>query len=118
MEMSATLTWSSSTPCALHAVVDHDVAEGAGGRDRGWRRWRAASWVRSTLTFLPVCSSIHMRAPPAPQHMPLVPLRRHLDDLDAAERADHLAGRQVHVVVAAEVAGVVVDDPLLERGAR
>ena len=33
MAMSATLTWSSSTPCALHAVVDHDVAERAGGGD-------------------------------------------------------------------------------------
>ena len=35
----------------------------------------SASCVRSTLTFLPIVSSIHMRAPPAPQHMPLVPLR-------------------------------------------
>ena len=34
-----------------------------------------ASCARSTFTFLPTCSSIHMRAPPAPQHMPRVPLR-------------------------------------------
>ena len=35
----------------------------------------SSSWERSTLMFLPVSSSIHMRPPPAPQHMPLVPLR-------------------------------------------
>nr|CRL58611.1 hypothetical protein CPGR_05955 [Mycolicibacterium fortuitum subsp. fortuitum DSM 46621 = ATCC 6841 = JCM 6387] len=29
-----------------------------------------ASSVRSTFTRLPMCSSIHMRAPPAPQHRP------------------------------------------------
>ena len=34
-----------------------------------------ASSARSSLTFLPMDSSIHIRAPPAPQHMPLVPLR-------------------------------------------
>ena len=37
---------------------------------------RIASWARSSFTFLPIDSSIHMRAPPAPQHMPFVPLRR------------------------------------------
>ena len=56
-----------------------------------------------------------MRAPPAPQHMPLRAVARHLDDLDALDRADHLARREVHVVVAAEVARVVVGDALLER---
>ncbi|SVB33599.1 uncharacterized protein METZ01_LOCUS186453, partial [marine metagenome] len=35
----------------------------------------SSSWERSTLMFLPMSSSIHMRPPPAPQHMPLVPLR-------------------------------------------
>ena len=75
-----------------------------------------SSSERASLTFVPIVSSIHMRAPPAPQHMPLVPLRRGLDDLDAAELADDLAGREVHVVVAAEVAGVVVHDPLVELG--
>ena len=34
-----------------------------------------ASAARSSLTFVPIDSSIHMRAPPAPQHMPLVPFR-------------------------------------------
>ena len=42
---------------------------------------------------------------------------RRLDDLDAAERADDLPRREVDVVVAAEVAGVVVHDPLVEPGA-
>ena len=35
----------------------------------------SASSVRSMLTFLPVRSSMNMRAPPAPQHRPRVPLR-------------------------------------------
>ncbi len=39
----------------------------------------------------------------------------HLDDLDALDRADDLARCDVHVVVAAEVARVVVRDALLER---
>ena len=77
-----------------------------------------ASSERSALTFLPMLSSIHMRAPPAPQHMPLRAVARHLDDVDAGERADHLARREVHVVVAAEVARVVIRDALLERRAR
>ena len=34
-----------------------------------------ASLARSSLTLTPIDSSIHMRAPPAPQHMPFVPLR-------------------------------------------
>ena len=45
-----------------------------------------------------------MRAPPAPQHMPLVPLRGISTISMPAERADDLARREVHVVVAAEVA--------------
>ena len=77
-----------------------------------------ASWLRSVLTFLPMFSSIHMRAPPAPQHMPLGAVARHLDEVDAGERADDAARREVHVVVAAEVAGVVVRDALFERRAR
>jgi hypothetical protein len=35
----------------------------------------SASFERSSLTFVPTVSSIHIRAPPAPQHIPLVPLR-------------------------------------------
>ena len=34
-----------------------------------------SSSARASLTFVPIVSSIHMRAPPAPQHMPFVPLR-------------------------------------------
>src|SRR6185437_10120908 len=43
------------------------------------------------------------------------PVARHLDDFDSAESADHVARRQVDVVVAAEVAAVVIGDTLVER---
>ena len=50
--------------------------------------------------------------------MPLRAVARHLDEVDAGERTDDAPGREVHVVVAAEVAGVVVRDALFERRAR
>ena len=50
--------------------------------------------------------------------MPLRAVARHLDEVDAGERTDDAPRREVHVVVAAEVAGVVVGDALLERRAR
>ena len=59
----------------------------------------------------------HARAAGAAAHA-LRAVARHLDDVDAGERPDHLARREVHVVVATEVAGVVVRDALLERRAR
>ena len=34
-----------------------------------------SSRERASFTFVPTVSSIHMRAPPAPQHIPFVPLR-------------------------------------------
>ena len=58
----------------------------------------------------------HARAAGAAAHA-LGAVARHLDDVDAAERADHVARREVHVVVAAEVAAVVVGDALVERRA-
>ena len=74
-----------------------------------------ASWARSSLTF--VADRLlhpHARAAGAAAHA-LGAVARHLDDLDALDRPDDLARGEVHVVVAAEVAGVVVGDPLLER---
>ena len=56
----------------------------------------------------------HARPAGAAAHA-LGAVARHLDDLDPLDRADDLARREVHVVVAAEVARVVVRDPLLER---
>src|SRR5207248_590739 len=44
------------------------------------------------------------------------PGARRLDDVDALETAEHLAGGEIHVVVAAEIAGVVVHAALVERG--
>ena len=73
--------------------------------------------VRSVLTFLPMrLLHPHARAAGAAAHA-LGAVARHLDDVDAGERADDLARREVHVVVAAEVAGVVVGDALVERRA-
>jgi hypothetical protein len=58
---------------------------------------------------------LHPHARPAgPAAHALGPVARHLDDVDTRERADDLPGCEVHVVVAAEVAGVVVGDPLVE----
>ena len=74
----------------------------------------SSSRMRAWLIWVPTCSSIHMLAP-APQHIPLFPLLGH--DLETAEAAHHPTGRQVDVVVASQVARVVVDEPLLEPGA-
>ena len=76
----------------------------------------SASFARSSLTLTPD-RLLHPHAGPAgaAAHA-LGAVARHLDDLDALDRADHLAGREVDVVVAAEVARVVVGDALLERG--
>src|ERR1700687_5331499 len=74
-----------------------------------------ASWLRSVLTFLPMLSSIHMRAPPAPQHMPRVPLRG-ISTMSIPASEPIIARREVHVVVAPQVARVVVRDALGERG--
>ena len=76
-----------------------------------------ASWLRSVLTFLPgALLHPHARAARAAAHA-LGAVARHLDEVDAGERADDAPRREVHVVVAAEVAGVVVGDALLERRA-
>ena len=50
--------------------------------------------------------------------MPLVPLRGHLDNLDALDRPDHFAGGEVDVVVTSEVTGVVIGDALFKRRLR
>ena len=103
-------------PGALHAVVEHDVAEGAGGGDPGGA---GARWPPGPARRSPSCRS----TPPST----CAPRRRRstcpwcrcggISTISMPfRRADHLAGREVHVVVAAEVAGVVVGDPLLERG--
>ena len=107
--MSATLTWSSSTPARLHAVVEHDVAERARGGDAGRAgRQRLAGALVVDLGADRLLHP-HPRPAGAAAHA-LGAVALHLDDLDALDRADDLARREVHVVVAAEVAGVVVGD--------
>ena len=102
-------------PCALHAVVHHDVAEGAGGRDPGGAG--GDQLLRPLVVDLLADRLLHPHAGPAgaAAHA-LGAVAAGLDDLDAADAADDPPGRQVDVVVAAEVAGVVVDDPLVELG--
>ena len=73
-----------------------------------------ASWARSTLTFLPACSSIHMRPPPAPQHMPFVPLRG-ISTMSMPVSDPMTSRGEVDVVEATEVAGVVVGDALVDE---
>src|ERR671910_1268228 len=99
----------------LGAVVDHDVAERARSRDAA--RPGGDELLAALVVDLLAGGLLHPHASAAgaAAHA-LGAVAAGLDDLDAAEAADHLAGRQVHVVVAAEVAGVVVDDPLVEPG--
>ena len=59
----------------------------------------------------------HARAAGAAAHA-VGAVARHLDEVDAGERTDDAPGREVHVVVAAEIARVVVRDALFERRAR
>ena len=67
----------------------------------------AASRTRSSLIGLPR-SSIHMCAPPAPQQNVRLPLRS--ISIGLPDRGDELARGAAHVVVAGQVAGVVVGD--------
>ena len=94
-----------------HAVVEHDGAERAGDGER--LRARPGGLVtRASLIALPR-SSIHMWAPPAPQQNVRLPLRAISTRL--ADGVDQLARLLAHVVVAGEVAGVVVGDRALAR---
>ena len=69
----------------------------------------SSSSVRSTLMRFPSRSSMNMRPPPAPQHRPRSFVRVGSTRFDHGKRApERLARRIVHVVVAAEIAGVVV----------
>ena len=71
----------------------------------------SASSMRSMLIRLPIRSSIHMRAPPAPQQKPRSRVARHLGERRTpGSAAEQLARRGVDLVVPAEVAGVVVGD--------
>ena len=75
-----------------------------------------ASSVRLVLIRVPSFSSIHMRAPPAPQQNDFSPRAGHLAQLDPRQRAEQLARRRIHAVVPAEVARVVVRDGRCGRG--
>ena len=99
----------------LHAVVHHHVAEGAGHRDpvgAGLDEFLGADIVDlvADVFFHP-----HAGAAGATAHA-FGAAALGLDELDTTERAEHLARRHVHVVVPAEVARVVVHDPLVEFG--
>src|SRR4051794_34708907 len=98
---------------ALHAVVNHDVTEGAGGGYPGRTGGDELTGARIVDLGPDRLFHPHAGAAGATAHpLRAVPLGFH--DLDAPERADHLARGQVHVVVATEVARVVVHDTLLE----
>ena len=75
-----------------------------------------ASLVRLTLIRSPMFSSIHMRAPPAPQQKDRSELRSISTNSAPGSTCEQLARRRVDLVVPAEVARVVVGDRAL-RGA-
>src|SRR5262249_40120425 len=98
---------------ALHAVVDHDVAVGTRRRDSrraGLDQFPGAGVVDlgPDRLFHP-----HARASRAAAHA-LRAVALGLDDLDAPERADDTPWGEVDVVVATEVARVVVHDAFVE----
>jgi hypothetical protein len=67
-----------------------------------------ASSVRSILTRLPMFSSIHMRAPPAPQQNPFSRQRPISTCLRPGMASSTRAGLVEDAIVATEVAGVVI----------
>ena len=73
-----------------------------------------ASSIRSVLIRLPMRSSIHIRAPPAPQQKPRSLQRCISVGLHARDGLEDLAGRGEDAVVAAQEAGVVVGELLLD----
>src|SRR6266511_1303734 len=97
----------------LHTVVHHHVAERARHRDPARTGGERLLGALDVHLLARVLLHPHARATGAAAQT-AGPVARHLDHVDAAERADHVAGREVHVVVAAQVARVVVRDPLLE----
>ena len=101
-------------PGGLGAVVEHDVAERAGGGDAGGARRQGL--LGPLVVDLDARRLLHPHAGAAgaAAHA-LGAVAGHLDDLDPLDRADDLAGRDVHVVVPTEVARVVVRDALLQR---
>ena len=110
---SRTSTSSRASPlacCGGEAVGEHHPAERAADGDlvgAGARRPRA---VRFTLIRSPMVSSIHMRAPPAPQQKDRSPLRAISVNSASGMTSSSSRGGVVDLVVAAEVAGVVVGD--------
>ena len=98
---------------ALHAVVEHDVAEGARDRDArraGRDRLLAALGVHLLARVL---LHPHARAAGTAAH-PARSVARHLDEVDTGERADDSPGREVDVVVTAEITRVVVGHSLFQ----
>ena len=73
--------------------------------------------TRTTLMRRPMFSSIHMRAPPAPQHIAFSPAQRELERRIARELREDGTRRLVLAVVPRQVARLVVDHAL-ERAAR
>ena len=93
------------------------LAERAADRDR-LAPVASASSIRSTLIRLPIRSSIHIRAPPAPQQKERSALRGISVDRALGRRPRRRqprAGRGEDPVVPAQVARVVVGDAAVDR---
>ena len=74
-----------------------------------------ASSVRFWLIRVPSVSSIHMRAPPAPQQKDLSAVRSISTSFTPGSEREQLARRRVDLVVPAQVARVVVGHGLVDR---
>src|SRR6056297_424984 len=102
-------------PGALHAIVEHDVAERTRGRDPAGAGGDRLGGALVVDLGPGVLLHPHAGTTGAAAHA-LGAVAGHLDHVDALDRRHHLARREVHVVVATEIARVVVGDALFERG--
>ena len=99
--------------CCLHAVVHHDVAERAGRGDTGGAGLDQLVGALIVDLLADRFFHPHAGATGSATHA-LGAVALGLDNLDATELSEHLAGCHVDIVVASEIARIVVDDALFE----
>lgn len=97
----------------LHTVIEHDVAERAGGGHAGGTGGDGFTGSFVVHLGADVLFHPHAGTTGSAAHA-LGSVAWHFDYLDSFDRSHDLSRRQVHIVVAAEVAGVVVSDAVIQ----
>src|SRR5690606_16302525 len=100
----------------LHAVVDHDVAIGAGDRHLGGTGFERLLGTLDVDLLADVLLHPEAGTAGATAQGPR-PVPTHLRQLDVAGGGRRLPGGEVDVVVPAQIAGVVIGDPSTRPGA-